>query len=1001
MKCCKRFDRLIMNAPMRGIMTFITVMLLLHDLPMGRCNQTLPACVWRILPSLDVETGFIGVNTVFQVEYLDKLCSQEFQWSSSFGCSVQNRSLSGTSVVCHRPGYHTIIPTVNWSNCHCVPERKIITVRNNPLCYRWYAKSIDKVSVWSSGFSHGQWIAETLRVWVVDWTDVEEDRGVDNATIPSQSSADLTRKFYSKGQKPDLQQVHPTSQQQLNVQNSTFIQKDGYWEVLIQTPVYLELEFMIRGKPELAVQMCFIRDTSVILTDHWLSLPNDDESTVLRYTVGSPTRLLQDPCSPSVVILLADISLLLTLDGFQTSKSVSLPSHLLQGLSLDVESLAFTSTHLLLLIDSKIYAVYRTLDNLTEVTGLSGQFKVKGRDWCVPPNLQMSHMAVTFNSTNLFLIGTNSEDHQITLSEIKLPFSILQDLTLLDIEEIAFDSFSSTLGVVATATETSNSSLIFLLYDIILEAWKLLPFYLDVSNTYGSVSLMFVNSAHNGSFLFWDEKRICFTHSYGQTVKSFRVLGKETSMLNSSDSEVISQVCVSQKGDIVVLMSSNRLYYSRVGLTKLISIPAADLPTADPRMFFDSSDSLFIVTTANMSSGEASRWRYPLALELAGSLHSLENTCQYNHLEHGDTAGIYYLDRGDTVQLWTSLTFPAGSDVKLQVISSASSWLHIGESDYWDYHPGSLAVNKTLTVQSSDNLLEGVADYYEDLERFTGDAVVEVTPDQDDITCMRPSTMVARLSIGCPPGRHIRVRKPEFCQHFNNYTIPRDGYLEKDGTEAVNDKVVEYDWSAFGCPIPSHYQATFRPTLDLYDSDDKVIELSSNYVMYEEQGRTDYSYSATMLQAGCQSLAQTWSSMINGSHNMTSSSPLWGPHNYKSCFTVNVSTNAADLRTQSYQVLNNTGVSSIKWSTTRNTSIYQFTATVVDPKFSFCHLQTRFAVEVYGLPGAVVEKPFTQVSLGIFAILTLALGVVSYMYFRKGHIRKLEEQLFDYDADDK
>ena len=55
-------------------------------------------------------------------------------------------------------------------------------------------------------------------------------------------------------------------------------------------------------------------------------------------------------------------------------------------------------------------------------------------------------------------------------------------------------------------------------------------------------------------------------------------------------------------------------------------------------------------------------------------------------------------------------------------------------------------------------------------------------------------------------------------------------------------------------------------------------------------------------------------------------------------------------------------------------------------------------MEVYGLPGAVVEKPFTQVSLGIFAILTLALGVVSYMYFRKGHIRKLEEQLFDYDA---
>ncbi len=131
-----------------------------------------------------------------------------------------------------------------------------------------------------------------------------------------------------------------------------------------------------------------------------------------------------------------------------------------------------------------------------------------------------------------------------SLQNSKVSCIICFFLFQLGIEDVAFDSFSSTLGVVATAAKTSHSSLIFLLYDITLAAWNLLPFYLDASDTYGKfvskqqifkptwslahiiychcfshpgrVSLLFVSSARNGSSLFWDEKRLYSTHSNGK-----------------------------------------------------------------------------------------------------------------------------------------------------------------------------------------------------------------------------------------------------------------------------------------------------------------------------------------------------------------------------------------------------------------------------------------------------------------------------------------------------
>ncbi|XP_038046700.1 cation channel sperm-associated protein subunit epsilon-like [Patiria miniata] len=969
----------------------VAVLMGLHMLCLGECDDTtMMPCVWRIVASKsDVEAGFIGTNTPFQVFYLDTACAQEVQWEATDGCTVKNQSSPSTIVTCCYPGYHTITPTMQQSCNQCVSVGKTVAVRNNPLCYRWYAVSVNQAPIWHDRDPRpGQWTIETLRVWVIDWTEAGDEEQNNTATTPSQYSAVFTRKFHDNGQRPTVQQVHATNQQQLQVDNVTFNEDWGCWEVLVRIPVYSELELKIMGSPDRTVFACFIGDTTVLLTNNWLSVAIQGQTAQLHHFAGYPTRVVQDPCASHVAILLSQNLLLLTEDGFLTSRNLTLPLHLAQNLSLEVQSVAFTPTHLLLLIDSNVYGLHRTMENLTLIAGLTGQSVVKGRDWCIPPTLHRSHLAVSFNTSSLFLISTMSlNDHHLFSQEITLPLSVFQllgfmtDLTI-EIHDVALDSFSDTLGIAVMVTQNSRSSLVFLQYDITLTSWTHKPFWLDARNINGSVSMQFTSGAGKASFLFWDYKRLYFSDINGQ-YGAFTIRGSDSTMLTTSSSDFIKQVSISPSGDIVVLLSSNRLHYSIVGQATLIDLSAIELPATLTNLIFDQLGNLFIVivdSENNNSSILYRRWQYPLNIEVAGMLHDLQIYCPFRRFQHTDPASMYYLDIGDVVELWACLTYPSDDDIRLQVVSSSPGLLDILEEDLGAYHPGWLAVNKTLTIKSSLKL-----------SSFTGDVVLEVGPDQEDFGCKEQGSMVAHLSVGCPPGRHIRVRKPDTCLHFSNYTIPRNAYLEFDGSAPQDIKVVDYDWSAFTCPIIAHYQQPFRPFLDLFDHDEYVAEVNTNYVVTEEQGRTDFSYNTSMLQAGCHTLAPTL--ITNRSEEIIATD------SYLDCFILNGTKDSAALHRQRYSVLNRTGVASVIWNAERNNSIYQFTATVVDPRYSFCRLQAKFAVLVYGHPAEEQLKPVTQVSLGTFALVTFALLLTSYLYFRKGHIKKLEQQLIDYDTD--
>ncbi|XP_046849716.1 cation channel sperm-associated protein subunit epsilon-like [Xenia sp. Carnegie-2017] len=148
--------------------------------------------------------------------------------------------------------------------------------------------------------------------------------------------------------------------------------------------------------------------------------------------------------------------------------------------------------------------------------------------------------------------------------------------------------------------------------------------------------------------------------------------------------------------------------------------------------------------------------------------------------------------------------------------------------------------------------------------------------------------------------------------------------------------------------------------------------MTSSYVLLELNGRTDYTYYASMAEAGCLRKAQTYQLMIDDNLNKSNLSLVWTSMNYESCFAFDDLENA-NLE-ERYEILNESGVSSIVW---QSEGVFVFLATVIDPEYSFCNLSTMFAVYVTGLEKERKRLiPFLVLGTSVFGLF----GVLFLLY---------------------
>ncbi|XP_062830844.1 cation channel sperm-associated auxiliary subunit epsilon isoform X3 [Anolis carolinensis] len=269
-----------------------------------------------------------------------------------------------------------------------------------------------------------------------------------------------------------------------------------------------------------------------------------------------------------------------------------------------------------------------------------------------------------------------------------------------------------------------------------------------------------------------------------------------------------------------------------------------------------------------------------------------------------------------------------------------------------------------------------VFDYESSVILAQGVVTVEIQPSSAGKTCDK-KVKLTHLRVGCSPEKRIEVAgKPTECENIT-FTIPWSSLINPTKEEDVE---INYDIKTYGCPLEVDYEETFRPTVLLYMGERAIGTVEANYVLWEMNGRNDFNYNSTMEQVRCLNTAQTWQKAIEKINRTSSLTPdevesLWGPRNYRSCFDSQVD-EIANLDTP-YEILNHSGMNSIIWPLYYN-GIYLFRLRILDPNYSFCKLNTFFAVRTVG----IIERPrWLPVAAWITVIMILLLSVLLFTYF--------------------
>ncbi|XP_067029258.1 cation channel sperm-associated auxiliary subunit epsilon-like [Acropora muricata] len=361
-----------------------------------------------------------------------------------------------------------------------------------------------------------------------------------------------------------------------------------------------------------------------------------------------------------------------------------------------------------------------------------------------------------------------------------------------------------------------------------------------------------------------------------------------------------------------------------------------------------------------------------------GRIHMISGECPKHEALLHNFKPMYYIDHRETIQLWAKVIPERWQDNRLIGSLSNTDYLAFNLTS-WETSSETQGIGVTTrdvnAVIRLKNKLPG------NINRLSESPVkvsFAIKTFSEDSAC---NTLKAEtnVTIGCPPFRRIFPRgKPSSCDGFQNFSfiIPRgqrkDIFLEGHDT---SDKLVDYDFEQLGCPFKRLKNEPFKPVIDLYDGELFLEEVDANYVLWEQQGRAGFEYSATMKEAGCVREAQSWELMIKSMQG-TNKEAAWSKQNFRSCFEDPRSEPVIpENLNQAYEIMNSSSVSHIVWT---DDGIFIFTLKVIDPEFSFCNLTVEFAVQVICARSLFQELP-TFVTLGS-CCLTITVVLFSAYY---------------------
>ncbi|CAH3147810.1 unnamed protein product [Porites lobata] len=513
--------------------------------------------------------------------------------------------------------------------------------------------------------------------------------------------------------------------------------------------------------------------------------------------------------------------------------------------------------------------------------------------------------------------------------------------------------------LVNATTYSNQHKMLFVQYSFLDDTWEEKGFQLSgfihgppVSFTFAPPSSQFV--------VVWSQKTIAFGRldetGIFLTVKGHGNLTDFT----LGNNETMKSVIPGGNGEFAVHLSNNRIFYGKAFIQHMVEVFAGEDPSSTMAVMFDVFGSLLVITNNN---GTVYTRKLPLGNEILNGLYP-HTSCPFLKFTTSARPELHFIDKGNELKVWALLIHPrvTPNDIRLEI--SSSDVLRIETEDIIEHYPGIVTLNKTYTF--IHDLRNGTAN--------PGSAykstVVSVTmfPSVRELTCEN-DLQVLHINVGCPPSKTIVIR---------NCTVPSG-----EGPVPYLSQVQGLS-EPLACHLTTVVSESFKLVLDMYEKDRFVQEVHTDYVVWEETGRADYRYTATMTEAGCLKEAQSWRRMTTNISGETTN--LWTQNNYHSSFEPDPSDKSFD-GSQPYEILNSSGIFQLVFL---GSGLFRFQLRVVGAHFSFCELTTRFSVEVTSTDEAKEFLP-QLVSILVVTLSSTVLLYISFAHYTKKTLHRHQE----------
>ena len=261
-------------------------------------------------------------------------------------------------------------------------------------------------------------------------------------------------------------------------------------------------------------------------------------------------------------------------------------------------------------------------------------------------------------------------------------------------------------------------------------------------------------------------------------------------------------------------------------------------------------------------------------------------------------------------------------------------------SSYEDTHGDLVKITKVVTIMNGSFFSAWLRSA---VKGYVSKDATSVTFRPRNITpsCLQRTQVVSFVQTSCPTGLSIRLI-PQFpcILNFTTFNIEQKYMKNSNGTDKIG--FVEPGVPA-ECP---YYGDVYQPKLGLYYFYTLIENVTADFYMFDTNGRQDFSYNMTEIDAGCLRQAQTYS-LWNISNNLPQDPNLiWGPRTYRHCF--DAENGSIPSSKQRYEIFNGTNGNAVTFESDHE-AVFVMVAHILANNYSFCDLQVGMVLPQEGL----------------------------------------------------